>query len=312
MVGESPPGPDAWTLGAFGVLVLIGGTNFVAVRFSNVELPPFWGAAARFTAASLLFFAWVGLRRSPLPRGRALVGALLYGTLAFGVFYALVYYALVFVGAGVAAVVLGLGPLVTFLLAIVQRLEAFRWRGIAGAAIAAGGVIIVFWDQSAAAVPPIALGALLAAAFAAAQASIVVKRFPPVDPVAMNAIGMAAGAAVLYALSEAYAEVHVIPIRDETWWAFVYLVTVGSLLLFFLFLYVLKRWTASGPASAFVLLPAVAAALGFWLAGEAVTWTFAAGAVLVVAGVYVGALARRRLGRQAPPGAGRPVANRPE
>ena len=45
--------PDRLTLAAFSVVVLLGGLNAVAVRFSNQELPPFWGAALGFAFASV-------------------------------------------------------------------------------------------------------------------------------------------------------------------------------------------------------------------------------------------------------------------
>lgn len=34
-------GPDARTLGLFGVAVTLGSANFLAVRLSNLALPPF-------------------------------------------------------------------------------------------------------------------------------------------------------------------------------------------------------------------------------------------------------------------------------
>ncbi len=40
--------PDALTLAAFAVAVTLGGGNLLAVRVSNRELPPFWGAGLRF------------------------------------------------------------------------------------------------------------------------------------------------------------------------------------------------------------------------------------------------------------------------
>jgi hypothetical protein len=49
--------PDTLTLGAFVVLVVLGGGNFLAVRMSNLELPPFWGAGLRFGVAAALFGA---------------------------------------------------------------------------------------------------------------------------------------------------------------------------------------------------------------------------------------------------------------
>jgi len=80
---------DRATLLAFAVAVLVGGLNFVAVRFSNRELPPFEGAALRFAAASLLFLAYVRMRDIALPRGRSLIGAVLFGLLGFSGAYAL-------------------------------------------------------------------------------------------------------------------------------------------------------------------------------------------------------------------------------
>jgi len=281
------------TLLAFAAFVVIGGANVVAVRFSNAELAPFWGAAARFAVASWLFFALVLLRRSRLPRGRALVGALLYGLLNFAVFYACAYYALVSVPAGLAAVVLGVTPLVTFLLAVAQGLEAFRWRVVAGGLLALSGLALIFGRQLGSAVPVPALLALLGAALAAGQASIVVKRYPPVDPVSMNAIGTLVGAVVLFLLSLAAGERIGLPTRTATWLAFLYLATLGALGLFLLVLYVLKRWTASATAYGIGLFPVVATALGAWLAHEGVTASFLSGAVLVLVGVYVGALSKK-------------------
>ncbi len=47
--------PDGLALGAFAVAVTVGGANFLAVRFSTRELPPFWGAGLRFGLAAVLF-----------------------------------------------------------------------------------------------------------------------------------------------------------------------------------------------------------------------------------------------------------------
>lgn len=73
------PQPDALTLTAFAVVVLMAGANVVAVRFSNRELAPFWGAALHFLLADILLLALVLSWRLPLARGRGLVGAVAYG-----------------------------------------------------------------------------------------------------------------------------------------------------------------------------------------------------------------------------------------
>ncbi|MCA1554697.1 MAG: hypothetical protein LC737_09995, partial [Chloroflexi bacterium] len=55
--------PDALTLAAFALIILLGGSNAVAVRFTVAELPPFWGAALRFAPAALIFWAILLVRR---------------------------------------------------------------------------------------------------------------------------------------------------------------------------------------------------------------------------------------------------------
>ena len=61
---EVPSPTYRLTLIAFVTLALIGGGNGVAIRFSNRELPPFWGASLRFSVAAALFFAVVLIRHT--------------------------------------------------------------------------------------------------------------------------------------------------------------------------------------------------------------------------------------------------------
>jgi drug/metabolite transporter (DMT)-like permease len=102
---------------------------------------------------------------------------------------------------------------------------------------------------------------------------------------------MAVGAVMLLALSGASGESRTLPVRGATWVAFAYLVSFGTVGVFLLFLFVLGRWQASAVSYFFVLAPFVAVALAAWLLGEGVRLATAVGAVLVLAGVYVGALA---------------------
>jgi len=52
-MSNSLEAPGARTLGVFALAVVLGGANFVGVRFSNLELAPFWGAGLRFSLAAL-------------------------------------------------------------------------------------------------------------------------------------------------------------------------------------------------------------------------------------------------------------------
>ena len=186
-----PRPPDRLTLAAFVLLIIIGGGNAVAIRFTNQELPPFWGAALRFAPAALIFAVVMAVLRAPLPRGRGLVGALIYGVFGFGVSYAFIYWALLTIGAGMAQTVLALVPLMTLLLAIVHGLERFRIRALVGALLAVLGIAVVFGGQAAQDAPFWPIVALIAGGLCVAETTIAVKWFPQSHPAALNAVGMA-------------------------------------------------------------------------------------------------------------------------
>ncbi|MBI3159633.1 MAG: EamA family transporter [Chloroflexi bacterium] len=289
---------DRASLSAFVLMVLIGGSNAVAVRFSNLELPPFWGAATRFVATALIFWLVIFSRRLPLPKGRALIGALLFGFLSVGASYAFLYWALVHVQAGLSMVILALGPLLTFFFAWAHGLEAFRWRGLLGSLLAFGGIFIGVGGEIGTTVAVTPLLALLAGAACIAEGSIVFKLFPKSEPLVTNALAVSTGALVLVVVSVMAGEPRPLPATPTTWAAFLYLVFIGSVVLFYLYLYVLDRWTASGTSYAFLLFPVSAVVVGAWLAGEVVSPRFLLGGLLVLLGVWVGALAPEKSGRQ--------------
>jgi drug/metabolite transporter (DMT)-like permease len=125
--------PDRLALGAFVGAVVIGGSNFVAIRYSNRELDPVWGATLRFGLAAAVFGILCAALRLSLPRGRILGLVVLYGLLGFAAAYGCLYWALQEVPAGIGAVVLAVGPLLVLLLAVAHGTERLSVRALAGA-----------------------------------------------------------------------------------------------------------------------------------------------------------------------------------
>jgi len=287
------------TLLAFAGIVAFGGFNGVAIRFSNRELEPFWGATLRFGLAAAVLFGIVAWRRVPLPRGRALVGSLLYGLLGFGATFGLVYWGLLEAPAGLGQVILALVPLLTLLFAVLQGLERFRWQSLAGALLAILGIATIFADRLGSGVPVASMLAIVGAGACMAETNVIVKRFPKCHPAANNAIAMGVGAAVLLALSLVAGESHPLPGVPATWAAVGYLSVVGSVGVFSLFLFVISRWAASTTSYVMLLMPLVAVAASAVLAGEAVTPAFLVGGAIVLSGVYIGAFAPAALHRPA-------------
>lgn len=287
------PAADRATLAAFLTAAALAGGNAVGVRFSNRELDPLWGAALRFGAASLLLLAVMTVRRMEFPRGRALGGSILFGVLNFGVTFALAYYALVRIHAGLGQTILSLVPLATLLLAVAQGLERFRLMAAVGTMFATAGVAVISRDPLGGDVPVLSFLAILGSMLAFAQALVLVRRLPKVHPVTMNAVGMTAASVLLFAGSLAAGDTWRLPDRAATWWALGYLVVVGSVLTFILYLFVVQRWDASRAAYIFVIVPVVTIVLSAWLDDEPLTASLLIGTPLILIGVYLGALRKR-------------------
>jgi drug/metabolite transporter (DMT)-like permease len=287
-----PARPDRIVLAAFVVLVVFAGANAIGVRFVLREMGPFWSAAIRFAIAGLLLAGYMVASGRPFPRGAQLIGTVLFGVLGFALAYALLYQALQDAPAGTTMLMLAIVPLLTVLLAAIHGIERPRLLGLAGAVLAAIGIVVVSANQVSLDVPILALALLVAAATCQAESGVVVKRFPPGDPVTANAIGMLLGAGLLAGVALVTGEALVVPGRIETWIAMVYLVGPGSIAVFVLVLYILARWTASATSYAFLLFPFVAIALGAVLLQEPVQPSFLAGGAIVLAGVYLGAVYR--------------------
>jgi drug/metabolite transporter (DMT)-like permease len=298
--------PDRSTLAAFVALVVLGGASVVFVRYMNAELAPVWGAGFRLGLTALLLAAVAAVTRPEWPRGRALAGAIVYGVLNFGLCYAFVYVGLVQVSAGTTIVVLSVVPLMTLLLAVLQRVEPFKWRGLAGSLVAGAGVAILFADQVSPGVSLLSLMLVLASGLCVAETGVAVKWFPRVDPIAQNVIGLAVGVAVLLPISLLLGETWALPTRAETWFAVAFLVLLGTGVYFVLNIYVLHRWTASATSYTFLLFPIVTLIVGGVLLGETVTPVFLIGGALVLLGVYAGALRGgdepKAIGQPAPSG----------
>ena len=285
------PELDRAALGSFTGAVLVGGTNYVAVRFSNRELDPVWGAGLRFALAAAVFAILFAALRLSLPRGRPLALVAIYGVLAFGAAYGCMYWAMREVPAGVAAVVFAIGPLLTLLLAVAHRMERLGFRAIVGALVAIVGSALMFVQPESVSFGWTSFALLVLAAAFASESVVVSKLAGAHHPVAMNFVGMSVGAVVLLVVAVAAGETLALPRNGETQLALAYLVA-ATVALFLLVLLVVRRWTASATSYIFVLMPVVAIAVGALLADEPITATTLAGGALVCAGVYVGASRR--------------------
>ena len=198
--------------------------------------------------------------------------------------------------AGLGQTLLAIVPLATLFLAVLQRQERLRRGAVVGGVVALAGIALISNATLDEGIPALSLLAVLGGALCFAQAAVLVRHFPPAHPVTMNAVGMATGAVLLLAGSLLARETIELPDRRETWLAIGYLVPVGSVVVFVLYLVVLRHWEASRAAYEFVLIPVFTVALSTWLDDEPLGFGLLLGGPLVLVGVYIGALRRRRAG----------------
>jgi drug/metabolite transporter (DMT)-like permease len=269
--------------------VLAGG-NAVGVRVSNRELDPLWGAGLRFLLAASLLAGVMAVTNLTLPRGRALLGVVIYGALIFGGAFSFAYYALLDIHAGLGQTLLALVPLATLLLAVVQKEERLRLAAVVGTLLSIAGIGVISGVSGSESVPLVSLLAVLGAVLCFAQATVLVRSFPPVHPITTNAVGMVVGAAILLTLSLLLRETIALPDSGATWLALAYMVVLGSGPVFVLYVVVVRLWGASRAAYTFVLIPLVTVVLSAWIDDEPIGAGLVLGGVLVLAGVYVGAL----------------------
>jgi len=299
--------PDNKTLVAFGLFILLAGGASVAVRVTYGELAPFYSGAARFVLAGIVFWTLLIVRKIPVPRGQALLGAALFGALSVGLAFTFIAWGLVEIPASTYQVLMALVPLLTIFFAFLHGVERIRWQGLLGSLLAVGGIAVVVGGGSGGGLSLPHVLAIIAGAACLAEAGVVAKKFPRSHPIATNAIAMTIGALILGTISLINGEPWVLPTQTDTWVAFGYLLVFVTIIVFLLYLYVLGRWTASGTSYGFVITPLVTIIIASSMAGEQITLSFILGGVLVLAGVLVGALLPSKPPRppekaQAPPG----------
>lgn len=292
---------DAAVLSAFAGGALLAGGNAVAIRFSNRELDPLWGASLRFVIATVVLIAIMAALGHAMPRATALRGGVVFGLLQFAGAFGLFYYALVHLHGGFGQTILALVPLVTLLLAVTQGQARLTLGAGIGTLLGLTGVAIMS-GAAVQSVPPLALLAAIGSVLCFSQAAVVARRYRSVHPIVLNAVGMGVSAVVLTIASFVIGEAHALPTLAATWTAVAYVGVAGSVGVFLLYVYVIQSWGAARASYVMVVIPPVAIALSAWLDDEPVGWGLLVGGASVIAGVYVGALRKAAETSKAPSG----------
>ncbi|MGH3876620.1 MAG: EamA family transporter [Actinophytocola sp.] len=295
----------AWT--ALGVVYVVWGSTYLAIRFSVETMPPLLSGGGRFLAsgvllsvAVLLFAGLAGFRMTWRQFGTAaLVGVLLP---AWG--NGLVVVAEQHVASGVAALLIASVPLYVVVL---RRLTGQRPPSVTllGVLVGVAGLAVLLLGGPVAGAHGSAWWGpwlVLLAALGWASGTVAGSRLPvPPNPVTFSAVGMLIGGAVLTVGSMVAGErLDLAEVSTASWLSWGYLVLFGALA-FSAYVYALGRLPVSTVATYAYVNPVIAVLLGILLAGEDFGLVQLAGGVVVVCAVVLVIRAESRPGRNAFP-----------
>ncbi len=292
------------TTGALGIVYLVWGSTYLAIRYAIEGFPPLLSAALRFTAAALLLLGYLAVRRPAAlhaTRGQ-LATAAVSGILLLAGGNGLVTVAEQRVDSGLVALLIACVPLWIVILRALLRDRP----GVAtalGVLIGLAGVALIFLPGGSGTVDVgYAALAVLAALFWAVG-SLLVTRLPvPADPLTLTTVEMAAGGLFLLVAAATRGELSRFAPGDapgSAWFALGYLVVFGSLVAFTAYVWLLGNAPVSLVATYAYVNPAVAVLLGALVAGERLTGIELAGGLVVLAAVALVVSAESRQRRRA-------------
>lgn len=297
---------------ALGIVYVVWGSTYLAIRWNVETMPPFLGASIRFLVAGAMLAAYLRIRRGRQPRTerRRLGTAALAGVLTLAGGNGLVVFAETRVPSGLAALLIAAVPL---WLVVLRRIAGDRTHPLTMVGVLVGLVgvatLLLPGSRGGHVDLPYCLLLLVAALSWSAGSLLAVRRPVPQDPARLSSVEMLAGGAVLLAVSGAKGEIGSFDpaaVSTRSWLALGYLIVFGSLVAFSAYLWVFANAPTSLVATYAYVNPAVAVALGALLAGERLTLVEGLGALVILASVVVVVSAESRFRDRRPVSAARP------
>ena len=290
----APPAgtPDLLIQAMPAVFVLIWSTGFVVARYGMPHAPPLGFLALRYGLSVLCFGLWIMLARVAWPRDRAqwlhlaVTGVLLHAGYLGGVWLAVKLG----LGAGLAALIVGLQPVLTAMWMSVQggqhRVSLQQWAGLA---LGLAGLLLVVWHKlGVGEAGALSVVCALLALLSITTGTLYQKRFvQPCDVRSASCVQLMAALAVTLplALVEAFS-----PLGGWRWhpelagamaWSVLVLTLGGSSLLYLL----IQRGAATKVSSLMYLVPPCTAVLAWLLFGESLGPGVLVGLALSAVGV---------------------------
>ena len=287
------PGQPGLVVVALGIVYLVWGSTYLAIRIMVEQMPPLTSAGIRFLTAGVVV-AGVLMARGGPPRltvsGRQLLSCALIGLLL-----PVLGQGMVTVGenggapSGVTALLIAAVPLWVICYRVLSG-ERAGGRTLAGVVVGFGGVaVLITANGLGGSFPPWTLAVILLAGLSWAFGSWLQPRLRlPRDPFVLVAYEMLVGGGTLTVLGLLSGEeFDPATYSARSWAAWTYLVLFGSVVAFTAYVWLLQSAPVSLVATYAYVNPLVAVFLGWLILSEPVTTPTLVGGAIVVGSVAV-------------------------
>jgi drug/metabolite transporter (DMT)-like permease len=278
---------------AFGVVYIVWGSTYLAIRIAVQTIPPFWMAGTRFLIAGTMMYAFMRWRGTPPPLRENWFAAAGVGALLLVAGNGSLVWSERRVPSALAAILLAMIPIWMVLLdsfrkggpRLTIRVTGGLVIGLAGIGVLVGPARL--WGSSR--VDLLGTAVLMFSAFCWAVGSLNSRnaRLPP-SPFLAAAMEMLAGGAMLIVLGILFefSQLRWRAISMPSIAGLLYLVAFGSLLGFTAYIWLLREVSTSHVATYAYVNPIVAVFLGWGLGGESLS-----ARELLAAGIIIAAVA---------------------
>ncbi|MBC7365988.1 MAG: EamA family transporter [Undibacterium sp.] len=296
MITPATPPSRTAIIAAFATIYLVWGSTYLGIRVAVETMPPFLMAGVRFLLAGGALFAFLRLRGAPWPTAHQWRASAVIGTFLLLGGNGAVVWAEQFVPSGLTALLIGVGPLFIVL-------TEWAWPGgirptartFAALLLGFAGVVWLAAPWQNAAHGGLHFGgvvAILIGCVAWSLGSITSRHSKHgASPAMAAALQMLGGGGALFLVAILHGDFTGFQIGDvstRSWTAFAYLVTIGSLVGFSTFVWLMKNCPPAQVATYGYVNPIVAVLLGWLILGEPITSrTLVASAIIVTAVIII-------------------------
>lgn len=279
-----------------GLLGLAWGSSYLFIKIGVATLPPLSLVAGRLLVGLAVLVLVVVVTRTPLPRDRRTLGNLaVLGAVNIAIPFWLIGWAEQHIASGLAGILQSTSPFFTLVLAATFIHDEHITRGrVTGIAIGFLGIFVLsahdLADVGTAAGAQRLLGelAVIFASLAYAAGNTFARRaLREARPLVLATGQVGWALAIVVALAFLVNGGITLPTVPEAAFAVGWLGAIGTGFAYVIFFRLLTGWGPTRASLVAYLQPVVAVVLGVVVLGETVNATFLAGAVLIVAGIWV-------------------------